>query len=99
VRLEAYGYESSLYFTSDEEDYVEELEIPYTPPINMYVEEEEEDEVVEETVEEEASSSVVFLPPTPTDVSFVGETPSPTPGPSRRTPPHAAFRFSPYSRR
>jgi hypothetical protein len=102
VRLEAYGHESPLHFTSDEEDYVEELEIPYTPPLNMYVEEEEEeeeDEVVEETVEVEASSSVVFLPPTPTDVSFVDETPSPTPGPSRRTPPHATTRFSPYSRR
>jgi hypothetical protein len=114
VRLEAYGWESELYFTSDEEDYVEELQFPYTPPLNMYVEEEEEDEedeVVEETVEEasssvvlveetvEASSSVVFLPPTPTDVSFVGETPSPTPGPSRRTPPLAAARLSPYSRR
>jgi hypothetical protein len=95
--VDAYGWESPLHFSSDEEDYVEELHAPYTPPLNIYVEEaEEEDEVVEETVEVEASSSVVFLPQTPTDVSFVGETPSPTPGPSRRTPQRAAGRFSPY---
>jgi hypothetical protein len=97
--VDAYGWESELYFTSDEEEY-DEVPCPSTPPINVYVEveeEEEEDEVVEETVEVEASSSVVFLPQTPTDVSFVGETPSP--GPSRRTSPRATARFSPYSRR